>query len=492
MTTIETPTAQLLDERWSGRINVGGWVDGGGGTAAVVEPATGEQLGTVGLASAEDVARAAALAAQAQREWAARPPQERAAVLRRAGDLWARHAAEVERWVVREGGSTAPKAALEAHFAAGECFESAGLPSHPVGEVLTSNAPHWSFARRRPAGVVSVIAPFNFPLILAIRSGAPALGLGNAVLLKPDPRTAVCGGVTLMRIFEEAGLPPGVLSLLPGGPEVGAAVVDAPEVRVVSFTGSTAAGRKVGEACARNLKRAHLELGGNNALVVLPGADLEKAVAAGAFGSYLHQGQICMATGRHLVHESLYDDYVRLLAAKADGLSVGDPATQPVALGPIIDDRQADRIVEVIDEAVAAGATIVAGGTRDGRFVHPTVLADLTPDNPAVTAEIFGPVAPVLSFSTVDEAVALVNSSDYGLSVGVLGEVGMAMEVADRVASGKVHINEQTVSDESNAPFGGVGASGTGSRFGGATANLEAFTETQWLTVRPTIEEYPL
>ena len=311
------------------------------------------------------------------------------------------------------------------------------------------------------------------------------------MLLKPDPRTSVSGGVVLMRIFEDAGLPPGVLQLLPGGAEVGAAVVEAHEVRIVSFTGSTPAGRKVGEAAARHLKRAHLELGGNNALIVLPGADLEKAVAAGAFGSFMHQGQICMSTGRHLVHESIHDQYVALLAAKADALPVGDPATGQVALGPIIDQKQLAHIDSIVRDAVAAGATLAAGGTSDALFYRPTVLSGLAEDNRAWTDEIFGPVAPVMSFATIDEAIALTNRSPFGLSVGILGDVGAAMKVADRIRSGKIHINEQTVSDEANSPFGGTGYSGTGSRFGGAAANIDAFTETQWLTMRPDIAVYP-
>jgi benzaldehyde dehydrogenase (NAD) len=481
----------LDTSRWDGRIFIDEWTEGAGGTQDVKEPATGAVLGRFGVATATDVRRAAGVAAEAQKDWAARRPEERAAILRRAGQLWEEHAEEIQGWIVRETGGIPAKAALETHIAANECYEAAGLPSHPAGEVLTSNEDRWSFARRRPAGVVSVIAPFNFPLILSIRSVAPALALGNAVLLKPDPRTVVSGGVVLLRVFEEAGLPAGVLSLLPGGAETGAAVVEAPEVRVVSFTGSTAAGRKVGESAARHLKRAHLELGGNNALIVLPGADLAKAASAGAFGSFMHQGQICMTTGRHLVHESLYEAYVAALSEKAEHLPLGDPASGTVALGPIIDETQLKRIHSIVEDAVQAGGRLAAGGTHEGLFYRPTVLADLTPDNPAFTEEIFGPVAPVVKFSTTDEAVSLVNANDYGLSVGILGDVGEAMRIADRVHSGKVHINEQTVSDEANAPFGGVGASGTGSRFGGAAANIEAFTETQWLTMRPEIAPYP-
>ncbi|MEV4902715.1 benzaldehyde dehydrogenase [Citricoccus sp. NPDC055426] len=475
---------------WGGKIYTDGWTQGSAESIDIVEPATGEVLGTAGMASAEDVFAAAKRAAVAQREWAAKKPEERAAVMRRAGQFFEDNVEELNLWVQRETGAIAPKAGLETHVAANECFDASALPHHSAGDVLTSDEEHWSFARRQPAGVVAVISPFNFPLILSIRSVAPALALGNAVLLKPDPRTPVSGGVMIMRAFEQAGLPAGVLQLLTGGAQTGAALTEAPEVRVVSFTGSTAAGRKVGEACGRNLKRSHLELGGNNAMVVLPGADVAAAASAGAFGSFLHQGQVCMTTGRHLVHESLKDEYVAALKAKAENLPVGDPTGQ-VAIGPIIDAGQRDNIDRIVRGAKDAGATIEAGGTYENLFYSPTVISDLDRDNPAWADEIFGPVAPVMSFSTIEEAAEIINANEYGLSVGILGDVGQAMKLADKVHSGKVHINEQTVSDESNAPFGGVGASGTGSRFGGYTANIEAFTEIQWLTMRPEIAPYP-
>ncbi|MFJ3336125.1 benzaldehyde dehydrogenase [Streptomyces sp. NPDC086766] len=481
----------LLDnEVWGKRFYSDGWTDSAL-EHPVVEPATGGRLATVGLASAEDVRRAAARAAEAQRAWAATAPQRRAAVLRRAGELLTEHGDEIADWLVREAGSVRAKAGFEVQLAVGECFECAALPTHPQGEVLASEEARWSFARRRPAGVVSVIAPFNFPLILGLRSVAPALALGNAVLLKPDPRTAVSGGVVIARILEEAGLPAGVLHVLPGDGSVGREVIEAPEVRVVSFTGSTPVGRAIGEQAGRLLKRAHLELGGNNALVVLPGADLAKAASAGAFGSYLHQGQICMTTGRHIVHESLLEEYTAALAAKAEALPVGDPAREDVALGPLIDRRQLERVHGIVTESVAAGARVAAGGEPVGAGYRATVLVGLTTDMPAWREEIFGPVAPVIAFSTLEEAARIVNDCEYGLSVGILGDVGTAMKLADRIDSGKVHINEQTVADEPNAPFGGVKASGTGSRFGGAAANAEAFTETQWVTVRPEIADYP-
>ncbi|WP_020672915.1 benzaldehyde dehydrogenase [Amycolatopsis nigrescens] len=485
---------QLLDPAiWTGQIHSGQWRDGGGGDIAVREPATGGELGRVGLADAADVGRAAELAVTAQREWAATPYDQRAAVLRRAGLLFEEHAAELERWIVREAGSVPGKAAFETATAAQECYEAATLTSHPLGDILPSAQPRLSLARRVPAGLVGVIAPFNVPLVLAIRSVAPALALGNAVLLKPDPRTAVSGGVSIARIFEAAGLPEGVLHVLPGGADVGEALVADPHVRVVSFTGSTAAGRAVGAAAARHLKRAHLELGGNSALIVCADADLDAAVSTAAWGSYFHQGQICMTTGRHLVPASLADEYGERLAAKADALPVGDPATEEVALGPIIDAGQRDKIHALVQSSVDGGARLTAGGTYQDLFYRPTVLTGVRTDTPAYHDEVFGPVAPILTYSTMDEAAALASASEYGLALSILTRDVMAgLALAEQIPSGLVHINDQTVNDEAVAPFGGVAASGTGSRFGGASANIEAFTETRWITVRGQQPGYPI
>ncbi len=291
----------FLDEAtWRGKVYSGGWVSGQG-EAPVIEPATGNELGRTGIAGPADVAAAVARAAAAQPAWAATPHTQRAAILRKAAEIWLANAAEIEGWSIREGGKIPPAAQFETHVATEEIFEAATLPNRATGEIIPSEQPRLSFVERIPAGVVGVIAPFNFPQILAIRSVAPALALGNAVVLKPDPRTAVCGGVVLARVFEEAGLPDGLLHVLPGGVDAGEALITEPAVRVISFTGSTAAGRRVGELAARHLKRVHLELGGNSALVVLDDADLDLAASAGAWGSFLHQGQICMTTGRHLV-----------------------------------------------------------------------------------------------------------------------------------------------------------------------------------------------
>src|SRR6266576_219690 len=359
----------FMDESvWRGKIYSGGWVGGDLGTgldASVIEPATGQEIGRTGIATPADVARAAQLATAAQPAWAATPHTERSAILRRAADIWLAHAADIEWWGIRESGKIPSAMQFETHVATQEIYEAATLPSRAYGELLPSESPHLSFAERVPVGVTGVIAPFNFPQILAVRSVAPALALGNAVVLKPDPRTAVCGGVALARVFEAAGLPEGLLHVLPGGPDVGEALVADPLVRLISFTGSTAAGRRVGQLAAEHLKRCHLELGGNSALIVMDDADLDGAASAGAWGSFLHQGQICMTTGRHLVNEAVYDDYVARLAGKAEHLPVGDPASGQVALGPVIDERQRDKVHGLVTASVDAGARLAAGGTYE-------------------------------------------------------------------------------------------------------------------------------
>jgi benzaldehyde dehydrogenase (NAD) len=484
----------LLDEtRWHDLIHTdGAWRAGSGPATDVIEPATGGTLARFNMATPDDVAAAAASAKAAQREWAAAPHPVRAAVLRRAAQLWAEHAEEISWWNVREVGAIPGMAGFAVHVAEQECWEAAALPARPYGELVPSEEPRLSIARRYPVGVVGVISPFNVPIILGIRSVAPALALGNAVLLKPDPRTAITGGLVLARIFQEAGLPDGLLQVLPGGADVGEALVTDPAVNVISFTGSTAAGRRVGELAGKHLKRAHLELGGNSAMLVLDDADVVEAVNLAAWGTFFHQGQICMTTGRHLVHSRIYDDFVTLLSDKAAKLPVGDPAREEVALGPVIDAGQRDKIHDIVTASTASGASVAVGGEYDRLFYRPTVLAGVTSSTPAFAQEIFGPVAPVVKFDSLDEAVALATASEYGLSLGIVTADAMrGMELADRIPTGIVHINDQTVNDEANAPFGGVAASGTGSRFGGAQANIDAFTETRWMTVRSKPASFP-
>ena len=477
---------------WDGKLYSSGWVTSKGGSQDIKEPATGDTIGHFGVANKDDVAIAAAAAVEAQKSWATATYEERAGVLRRAGDLIEKHSDVLNDWLIREAGSAKGKAAFETHLVSGLFYAASAIAMAPYGQLLRSAKPRLSLARRIPVGVVGVISPFNFPQILSSRSVAPALALGNAVILKPDPRTAISGGLALAAILEEAGLPNGLFHVLPGAIEPASALVEHPAVRVISFTGSTRAGRAVGELGAKHLKRVHLELGGNNAMLVLDDVDVPQAVSAGAWGSFLHQGQVCMTTGRHLVHESIYDEYVERLSATANGIPVGNGATTDAPLGPVIDAGQRDRIHRLVMGSVDAGAKLTAGGTYDGLFYRPTVLADSTPEQPAFAEEVFGPVAPVMKFSSLDEAVDIVNKSEYGLSLAILTKDALrGLALSDRMHSGIVHINDQTVDDEPVIPFGGVGASGTGSRFGGADANIEAFTETQWVTMQSDIERYP-
>jgi len=477
---------------WSGKIFSSGWRESGGGEVDVIEPATGTALGRIGVANDKDVDAAARAAAAAQAAWAATPCDKRAAVLREAALLLKGRAEEFERWNIREAGSIQPKAQWEVDTTYEQLHTCAALPLHPCGEMFPSNMPgRANYLRRIPVGVVGVIAPWNFPLLLAMRSVAPALALGNAVLLKPDVQTSVIGGALIAQLFADAGLPEGVLQVLPGGPSTGDAVVRHPAVSMISFTGSTAVGRDIGETCGRLLKKCTLELGGNNALVVLDDADLDAASSGAAWGAFLHQGQICMQAGRHLVHRSVASRYAQLLARRAETLHVGDPNAGPVHLGPIINVKQVDRIERIVHEAVQAGAKVVTGGTRNGLFYRPTVLTDVRPEMAAFSDEIFGPVAPITVFDTDEEAAALVNSSSYGLSAGIYTrQVHRGMALAKRLHTGMVHINDQTVNYEPHVPFGGLGASGNGGRFGGP-ADFHEFTHTQLVTVMDEPIQYP-
>lgn len=483
------------DQPWEGRIHSGGWVNGHGASIPVTEKATAAELGVVGSATAEDLDAAVAAARTAQRDWAGLPYGERAAVLLRAAALLEAEPGRLMPWLVREAGSAQGKAAFELSLVVSELQESAATASAPYGELLRSMKPRLSVARYVPVGVVGVISPFNFPSILSMRSVAPALALGNAVVLKPDPRTAVAGGMALASLLADAGLPPGLLHVLPGGADLGRTLVAHPGIPCVSFTGSTAAGRAVAAVAAPAFKKLHLELGGNNALLVLPDLAPEQmaaAAAAGAWGSFLHQGQICMTTGRHLVPRDRHDQYVDLLAAKAEALPAGDPTDPTNALGPLIDEGQRDKVHGLVTQALSDGAELAAGGRYDGLVYRPTVLGDVAADSSVAREEIFGPVAPVVSYDSVEDAIEMINSDPYGLTVGILtGNPMTAYDLSARLEVGMVHINDQTVDDEAVIPFGGIKASGSGGHFGGARANLESFGHLQWVTLQAEIERYP-
>jgi benzaldehyde dehydrogenase (NAD) len=491
-----TMTATLFDiADAEGKIWDGGWRDASG-SLEVIEPATGGSLGTVGAGSAADVHRAAGEAAKAQVSWAATPPADRAAIMRKAADIFQAHHEEAEGWLVREAGGTRPRAEFEVNvLAINEFREAANLLEQSV-DAFQFEVPDprgiRSIVRRVPVGVVGVIAPWNFPMILSSRSVAPALALGNAVVLKADPNTPVTGGLIMAQILKEAGLPHGLFHVIPGLADAGQAICEAPEIAMVSFTGSTAVGRIVGEAAGRNLKRVALELGGNNAFIVLEDADLDGASSTGAWGSFLHQGQICMASGRHIVHEKVAEEYIAKLAERAARLPVGDPNTGEVALGPLITPQSAQRVHKMVSEATAAGAKAQAGASEpNGAFYSPTVLSGVTKEMRVWNEEIFGPVAPVMVVASDEEAIALANDTEYGLSSGIFtSSMERGRAVAERLHTGLVHIGDQTVDDDPRIPFGGFGASGNGATFGGP-ANLEQFMHWTWLTERSDTAHYP-
>lgn len=487
-------TLRLLDDaQWNGLLFQGNWVPPlRQQRVDVMEPATGAKLTCVGLADADDVEGAVQAAAAAQPAWVAMAPRERAEVFRRAAALFTQHFDELALAIARETGSVLFKGQHEVREAITLCHLAAGMPLAAQGQVLASPAGRLSYARRAPFGVVGVISPFNFPLILTLRSVAPALAAGNAVVVKPDLRTPVSGGFLIARIFAEAGLPAGLLHVLPGGAEAGEALVVHPRVPMIAFTGSPGVGRRIGALAGQHLKKVSLELGGANALIILDDADLDLAVSNAAWGAWLHQGQICMASNRILVHASLAAELTARLVDKAGQLPVGDGASGQVALGPLIDQKQLQRVHAIVQDSVAAGAKLLAGGTYQDLFYRPTVLGDVRPGMRVFDEEIFGPVANIITFHTDDEAVALANNSQGGLSAGVISaSVGRAMALGQRLRVGMVHINDQTVNDDCVNPFGGPGIAGNGTSVGGP-ADWEEYTQWQWTTVKAHAPMYPL
>jgi benzaldehyde dehydrogenase (NAD) len=491
MATIAPDTTASASSGWLGSF-LETWEPGTGAPIEDREPATGRHLATIAGSTPDDVARAAEAAKAAQPAWAATSYQERARVLRLAAEIYDANRDEFGTWTQRETGASHSKMHHESNFAYHEILNAATLPSQAYGSLMPSAVKgRLSMVRRVPAGVIGAITPWNSPSVLGMRVVAPALALGNAVVLKPDPQTPVVGGAMFAAVFREAGLPDGLLQVVVGGADVGEALVTDPNIPVVSFTGSTAVGRRVGQLAGGMLKKVSLELGGNNAFIVLDDADLDAATSAGAFAAFQFQGQVCFAAGRHLVDRRLADDYTGALTEKAKRLRTGDPFREDVQLGPIVNEKQVARVDDIVQRSIAAGAVVSEGATREGLFYRPTVLTSVTPDMAAFTDEIFGPVAPITVFDTDEDAVALANASSYGLVASIYTRsLGRGLAMADRMRTGMVHINDGTLNDEAIIPFGGMGDSGNGSRYGGE-ASLDTFTEWQWVTVRDEPPTFP-
>ncbi|MFG1377456.1 aldehyde dehydrogenase [Xanthobacter autotrophicus] len=464
-----------------------------GATFDRIDPVTGAVASSAAAAGVEDALAAVAAAAAAFVGWSKTGPGTRRGLLLRAADLLEAKEAEFRAVCMAETGCTAPWVSFNVQTAAGILREVASLTTEATGEVIPSDKPGTlSLALRRPAGVCLGIAPWNAAIILGVRAIAMPLACGNTVILKASEACPGTHGL-IGSVFRDAGFPAGVVNVISNAPKDAAAVVEAliaaPAVRRVNFTGSTGVGRRIAELCASQLKPALLELGGKAPLVVLDDADIDAAVRAAAFGAFVNQGQICMSTERLVVHEAVADAFVEKLAAKARSLPAGDPRGH-VVLGALVSPEAAERMEALIADAVAKGAVLVAGGGRSGAVVEATVLDHVRPGMRLYGEESFGPVKPVIRVADEDEAVRVANDSDYGLSAAVFsGDLRRAMRVAERIDSGICHINGPTVHDEPQMPFGGVKGSGYG-RFGGRAA-IPEFTDLRWITIEDPQQSYP-
>ncbi|HYL61326.1 MAG TPA: aldehyde dehydrogenase family protein [Candidatus Methylomirabilis sp.] len=457
----------------------------------VLNPANQQPVAKIFMAEAQHMRAAIDAADAAKKSWAATVPAAREAILFRAADELEKARGEIVDLLIDEGGSTFGKAHFEVGFAANMVRSIAGEARRVKGEVFASDVPGLiSMAIRRPLGVVAGISPFNFPVVLSLKKVAFALAAGNTFVLKPSEETSLLG-LKLAEVFERAGVPAGVFNVVPGDGETMARVLfDDPRVKLISFTGSTAVGRSIATECAKRGKKFVLEMGGKSPLIVLKDADLDYAVNTACFGLFIHQGQICMAGSRIIVEEPIYDEFLRRFVAKAKTLQVGNPRDPHTVIGPLIRARQCPMIERKIKDAEAAGARVLCGGTYQGNFFQPTVVADVRPDMAAFRDELFGPVAAVSKAKNADHALTLANTSSYGLSSAVLtNDMQLAMKFALELEAGMVHLNGPTVHDEATVPFGGVKDSGSGRE--GGSWSIEEMTEVKWVTIQMGQRQYP-
>lgn len=457
-------------------------------------PFNGETLVEIQQANKHQLDQGYKAAATAQVQWAQVTPAERASLMHKVVDILDQRQDEIIDWLVKESGSTRIKAMVEFSSARAITVEAAGYPNRVHGEIRASKIPgKENFIYREPIGVIAVISPWNFPFHLTQRSIAPALALGNAVVLKPASDTPVTGGLLLAKIFEEAGLPKGLLSVIVGaGSEIGDAIVTHDTPSLVSFTGSTAVGKHIGELAnsGNYIKKLALELGGNNPFVVLKDANIDNAVKAAVFGKFLHQGQICIAINRIIVEDEIYDDFVARFHAHVKTLKVGDPNEQDTAIGPIINKKQLESLKDKIAKAKESGANMIMGGEIKGQLVPPHIFTEVTADMDLSCNEIFGPLVGIIRAKDEQDALVIANDTEYGLSSAVFTEdMEKGLRFARGIKAGMTHINDITVNDESNAPFGGEKNSGIG-RFNGEWV-LEEFTTLHWISVQHTPRDYP-
>ncbi|UTT43147.1 aldehyde dehydrogenase family protein [Exiguobacterium aurantiacum] len=469
----------------------GQWVEGSSDKSIDnVNPFTDETLFSIRSADESDLDKAYEVAKRAQVEWATMLPQNRRALIEKFAEVTSQHKEDIVEWLVKESGSTRIKA--EGEFLASMAIikEAATFPFRMDGLIKPSIVPNKeNRVYRKPLGVIGVISPWNFPFHLAVRSIVSALATGNTVVVKPATATPVTGGLLFASLFEEAGLPKGVLNVVVGrGSEIGDAIVEHPVPKLISFTGSTEVGKGIAEKAGRLLKKTALELGGNNVFVVLDDADIDRAVESAVYSKFYHQGQICMSTNRILVAESIHDAFLEKFVERVRALKFGNPNESDTQVGPLIDHDQVERILDQIKQTVDAGATLQVGGNADGNVLEPTVVSGVTNDMPLAKNEIFGPVAVILSFKDDAEALKLSNELPYGLSGAVHGSIYRATEFARQVETGMIHVNDQSVNDEPHLPFGGEKDSGLG-RFNGEWV-LEEFTTLQWVSVMHERREY--
>ncbi|MET8801157.1 aldehyde dehydrogenase family protein [Streptomyces sp. NPDC004546] len=468
---------QYIDGEW--RPGTGSW------DVIDFNPYDDEKLASITVATVDEVDQAYRAAERAQKKWAGTNAYARRAVFERVLRLIEDREQEIADLIIAELGGTRVKAGFELHLAKEFLRESIHLALRPEGRILPSPADgKENRVYRVPVGVVGVISPFNFPFLLSIKSVAPALALGNAVVLKPHQNTPIAGGTLIAKLFEEAGLPGGLLNVVVTDiAEIGDAFIEHPVPKVISFTGSDKVGRHVATVCAANFKRSVLELGGNSALVVLDDADLDYAVDAAVFSRFVHQGQVCMAANRVLVDASVAEEFTEKFVAKVRTLKVGDPRDPQTVIGPVINSQQANAISGAVEQAIAEGASALVRGGTSGNLVEPSVLTDVPADSALLRQEVFGPVVFLIPFDGEEEALRTVNDTPYGLSGAVhTGDIERGVAFAKQVDTGMFHVNDGTVHDEPIVPFGGEKHSGIG-RLNGETT-LESFTTVKWISVQ--------